>query len=296
MSTGADSLIQNVYLYDTNGNKLAEASLSNGIVDFNLSNPVNLPKDQTTTLVVKVKTNAINNLELTNKAVKFAIAQTGADSTQKTRIISVSNGAELDVPSVSANKIVFRKTLLTFANDEQTTTTLNNGGDNDIYLWSATADQAGAAKIHQFRIYLNGSNSNTTWSNFRLYHDGTKFTSNDVEFTNDTTNGAGYVTITFTGSNYENGFEISAGSTVHFRLVATVNGATGDNDSVTAQLKDDSTGGYIAFSGADFDTYSGNAVIWTDEAAKDTVTTGTVDWFGAKGLLSLPLNGETLSR
>ena len=296
VSTDADSLVQNVYLYDTNGNKLAEASLANGYVDFNLSNPVNLPKDQTTTLVVKVKTNAINNLELTNKAVKFAIAQTGADSTQKTRIISVSNGAELDVPSVSANKIVFRKTLLTFANDEQTTTTLNNGGDNDIYLWSATADQAGAAKIHQFRIYLNASNSNTTWSDFRLYHDGTKFTSNDVEFDNDTADGSGYVTIVFTGSNYKNGFEISAGSTVHFRLVATVNGATGDNDSVTAQLKDDYTGGYIAFSGADFDTYSGNAVIWSDEAAKGTVTIDTVDWFGAKGLLSLPLNGETLSR
>ena len=129
-----------------------------------------------------------------------------------------------------------------------------------------------------------------------MYHDGTKFTSNDVEFVNDTTGGAGYVTIIFTGSNYENGFEISAGSTVKFRLVATVNGATGDNDSVTAQLKDDSTGGYAIFSGADFNTYSGNAVIWTDEAAKDTVTTGTVDWFGAKGLLSLPLNGETLSR
>ena len=155
VTTNADSLVQNVYLYDTNGNKLAEASLSNGYVDFNLSNPVNLPKDQTTTLVVKVKTNAINNLELTNRFVKFALAQTGADSTQKTRIISVSNGAELTVPTVSANKIVFRKTLLTFANADQTTTTLNNGGDNDIYLWTATADQAGAAKIHQFRIYLN---------------------------------------------------------------------------------------------------------------------------------------------
>ena len=61
-------------------------------------------------------------------------------------------------------------------------------------------------------------------------------------------------------------------------------------------MKDTSTGEYNVFSGADFATYAANAVIWTDEADKDTVTTDTKDWFGAKGLLSLPLNGETLSR
>ena len=294
-----DSLIQSVYLYDTNGNKLAEASLSSGQVDFYLSNPLELDRDQTTTLVVKVKTSSINDVSVTNIPVRFKLVYTGYAGA-KTRITSISNGNEIALDSSNqptANKIVFRKTLLTFANDEQTSTTLNNGGDNDIYLWSATADQAGAAKIHQFRIYLNASNSNITWSDFRLYHDGNKFISgSDVVIKPSTVTPAGYVTVIFTGTNYKNGFEISAGSTVKFRLVATVNGATGDNDSVTAQLKDDYTGDYEIFSGVKFDDYSGNAVIWSDEAAKSTVTTDTKDWFGAKGLLSLPLNSETLSR
>jgi len=290
--SGADSLIQNVYLYDTNGNKLAEAGIASGTVDFNLATPFTLPKDQTTTLVVKVKTNAINSLALTNKKVQFEIATNGNDSTQKTRIISVSNGQEISLSNLpTANLIVFRKTIPTFANGDLGQTTLNNGANNDIYVWKVTADQAGAVKLHSFKIKLYSSNTNTTWSDFELYHNGTKFTSGDVNFTT----GDGYVVITFTGSNYENGYEVSAGSTVEFKLSAVINGATGDNDTASARLENEGD----TYASGDVDTITSGhsySVIWSDEAAKGTVTGGTVDWFTDKGILSLPIAAETLSK
>ena len=296
--TGADSLISNVYVYDTNGNKLWTASLVNGYVDFNFANTVELLKDKTTTLIVKVQANIINSLSLTNKSVKFAIAK--SHNTQETKVISESNWPEIAAGNITntatSNKIYFRKTLLTFANNVQTTTALSNGS-NDIYLWSATADQAGAAKIKGFHLDLsmNGANIENGTGDYELYINGSKVTNTNV---NIVVNGTGSATtgvvVTLTW-NYSDGYEISAASTINFKLVATNVSNAATNDSITVRLNNNGTDASVIYTGGEA-LNTTNSVVWSDEAAKATTTMTTTGWFTDADLLSLPINSITLTK
>jgi len=246
--TGADSVINGVYVYDTNGNKLGTASLVNGSAYFTFSNPILLPTDQTVTLVAKVKTNAINDISNTNQFVKFAVLKAGqtlSGTTQTTKVVTKANGNEIEDANASytnavSNKQYLRKTVIKLANNSQTTTTLN-AGSNDIYLWSVTADSAGAAKVLKFKLdtTFNGSNSNPT-TGYELDINGSKVNDTDVSITGAATTGSTTITITFTG-NYVNGYEISAGSTTNFKLVATNVSTTGDNDSIATRLNNNGT-------------------------------------------------------
>jgi len=269
--------------------------------------------------------------------------------------------------------------LLTFANNAQTTTSLSNGS-NDIYLWSATADAAGAAKIKEFKldVTMNGVDPTTT-GDYELYVNGSKVTSTNVKVadnatlnrivevnnigtggitlsfdwkkasnvTGDTdadvvntlyndyfsgldyytvTTGssyikftrtynpykkdeptvsgswtlstnttvvkpASYITVKFIG-NYDNGYEVSAGSTVNFKLVATNIENAQTNDSITVRLNNNGT----SVLRTTYGLAATHSVVWSDEADKATTTIATKDWFTDADLLSLPLNGETLTK
>ena len=292
-TTGADAVVNKVVVYNTNGDKLGEATLTNGVAYFAFANPVNLTKDQDTVLVVKVKANAINDESNTNKTVRFAVLKPGVSiGTQQTKVISKANGEEVanvNYPSAAvANTQYIRKTVISLANNTQTTTSLV-AGSNDIYLFKVSADAAGAVKVKTFTFDVTfGGNSSNPTTGYEFYINGSK--EDNVDVAAAATNGTTTVTVTFTG-NYENGYEITAGSTVNFKLVATNVSTTGDNDSITARLNEKSN---------DTDkvdtTYTGaTSVLWSDEAA-DSVTGGTQDWFTDANLSTLPLNGETLSK
>ena len=242
-------------------------------------------------MVVKVKANAINDLSNTNKTVRFAVLRAGDSvGTQTTKIISKANGDEVasaTYTSAVANTQYIRKTVVALANNAQTTTTLT-AGSNDIYLFSASADQAGAVKVKKFTFDVTfGGNASNATGDYEFYINGSKEDNVNVEA--GATTGTTTVTVTFTG-NYANGYEITAGSTVNFKLVATNVSTDNDGDSITARLNEKSslttttTGGYAG----------ATSILWTDEAA-DEVTGGTVDWFTDANLSTLPLNGETLS-
>jgi len=295
--TGADSVVNTVYVYDVNGNKLGEAALADGAAYFAFTDPVELPKDQDVVLVVKVKTNAINDENNTNKIVKFAVLKAGdtlEGTTKTTKVISKANGNEVDASNVTytnaiANAQYFRKTIITLANDPQTSTQLV-AGSNDIYLFSISADAAGAAKVKElvFDATFGGDASNGT-SDYELYINGSKEDNVTIEATSTT---GGTITVTFVG-NYENGYEISAGSTVNFKLVATNVDTDNDGDSITVRLNEKATDATIIGDVATVAT-GDYSIIWSDEAA-DEVLTGTADWFNDADLPSLPLNGQTLS-
>ena len=288
--TQADSVVNTVFVYDVNGNKLGQATLTNGAAYFAFANPVNLPKDQDTVLVVKVKTNAINDVNNTNKLVDFAVLENGqtlGTTTKTTKIISKANGVEIPAANATytnaqANAQIFRKTIITLANDAQTSTTLV-AGTNDLYLWSVTADQAGAAKIAKFDLDI--TKQGATASTYELYINGQKVDATDVTITDNGTD----VEVAFAG-NYANGYEISAGATVNFKLVATDVAVNSSTDSITVRLNEKGTViGMFNVAGA-----TPASIVWTDEAADNTLSTDAY-WFTDKDLPSLPLNGQTLS-
>jgi len=147
----ADSVISRVYLYDTNGDKLGETSLTNGRAYFPLSTPIDLPRDEEKVLVVKVKANSINDVSQTNKYVAFRL--TGENNTYKTKIISKSNGVEVNLDSSdvqTADPQYFRKTIITVAADNTNGTLVN--GTNTLYTFTLTPDEAGSAKVKKIKL------------------------------------------------------------------------------------------------------------------------------------------------
>ena len=95
-----------------------------------------------------------------------------------------------------------------------------------------------------------------------------------------------------TGS-YTEGYEISAGSEVTFKLRANAVNVSTD-DAVSVRLNE------VAKDPTVVDTYdnirSGSgSIIWSDEAA-DNVDLNTQDWFNDKDVEVLPLDSWTISK
>jgi hypothetical protein len=184
--TGADAVVSTVYLYDTNGTKLATSVMTDGAAYFSFTSPVVFEEDVDKVLVVKVKTTAINTANNTNKTVRFAVLKAGetlAGTTKKTQIVSKANGQEVVVANQTYTNAVsnvqyFRKTIVSFANNAQTSTTLV-AGSNDVYTFKATADEAGSAKVKEFTfdVTYNGASATT----YEFYVNGNK--EDDVTFT-----------------------------------------------------------------------------------------------------------------
>jgi len=305
--TEADNVIQKVYLYDTNGNKIADTSLVSGYAYFALSTPFTLPKDQETVLIVKVKPNAINDEANTNKAVKFAIKDERTGTTQKTKVVSKSNGNEItDVDSYTsavADAQYFRKTVITVSAGNRSDTLANNTAT--LYEFKLTPDAAGSAKVKKIVLDFSatdaGGSATLKVKNMKLEVNGSDFVAeNKVEITdqdgNDLTTSTAVtgvditkIIITFTGAE-ENGYEIS--SETSFVLKADIEGSE-DNDSISVKLNENST---------DMDTHTyaelsstDASIIWSDKAA-DNVTTGTKDWFTEANIPGVPAASQTLSK
>ena len=324
--TGADSVVQKVYIYDVDGNKLWETSLVDGVAYFALSDYIDLPQDQDVVIVAKVKSNAINDTGTDNKYVRFALLKAGESvGTKKTKIVSTANGNEIqgssyvDFSDAVADAQYVRATIISLADASQTSSSLS-AGMNDIYAISVVADSAGSAKIKELRFDVSVTDSTTDstgfvldGTSFELYAGNNKFDSSEVVIYNasgscsDLTGGQitgtanlgvewatqGYcVRVVFTG-NYVDGYELTAWSdATTFTLKADAQNVA-SNDSVTTRLNEVSTD-------VDMDTYTNTAakttsIIWSDEAA-DNVTTTTANWFTDAYVEKLPLDSWTLQQ
>ncbi len=291
VTTDADSVISTVYIYDTNGEKLGEATLTEGKVYFPLSTPIVLPRNEEKVLVIKVKPNYINSESQTNKYVAFKL--TGDYNGYLTKIISKSNGVEVTVPTVdAADKQYFRKTIITVSADNINGSLVN--GTNVLYTFTLTPDTAGSAKVKALRFNIDVSDVDTatalTLNNFELYING-GLIDNGTKVTWDATTLTAWthtLTATFTGT-YINGYEF--GSPITIELKANVSNSE-DNDSVTTKIDERSTDmGVFAYSG-----YAGDfSIIWSDKAA-DVVDLNTVDWFTEANIPGVPASTQTLTK
>jgi len=324
-NAGADQVVQKVFLYDENGNELANTSLTNsGVAYFALSNPITLPRDQEVVITVKIQPSAINDTGIDNKYVRFAILSGNVNGTTKrTKIVSKSNGVEV-APTINdiavADAQFIRATVITLSDIQQNDITLD-GGVETLYGFKVAVDEAGAAKIKEFRFDLtvtdSKSNNGTTWltlDSFEFWADNTNLVNtNDAEITIastgcanatggnftstsivSTTAGDHYycVRVVFTGS-YLHGYEIGHNSAETFLLKAKVSNLS-DNDSVSTRLNEIWTGAEIMTGYSNLESRH-VSIIWSDEAA-DEVLTGTANWFDDDNVEKLPLNSWTLTK
>ena len=280
--------------------------MASGYAYFPLSTPIDLPRDQDTVIIVKVKPNTINDENTTNRSVKFAIIDKVPSTTKKTTIVSKSNGNEANVKgwnNAVAESQYFRKTVITVAADNRADTLTDN--TSTLYEFKLTPDSAGAAKVKRFVFDFSatdaGGSATLKVKNMKLEVNGSDFVAdNKVVITdqsgNDlTTNiavtGADItkVYVIFTGAE-ENGYEVS--SETPFVLKADIQGSE-DNDSISVKLNENSddmlTHTYGELTGTDA------SIIWSDEAA-DNVTTGTKDWFTEANIPGVPAASQTLSK
>jgi len=288
--TGADSVVNKVYLYDVNGNKLGEATLANGKAYFTLSTPYTFKQDQEESIIVKVKTNSIDSEDLSNAYVRFAIED--KDGTQQTKLVSKSNGEEIDLSSATlptADAQYFRRTIITVSADETNGTLAD--GTKTLYKFTLTPDSAGDAAVKRFELSYSVNDADGSGelkvTGFKLYINDGKVDDNNVNF--NATGGKLYVTLT---GSYASGYDLTAGSDTTFEIRADITGSETD-DSVTVSLDElsDDMGKY------DYNTLKTKnaAIIWSDKAA-DNTTLSTVDWFTEANLPGVPAASQTLSK
>lgn len=229
--TQADSRVRTLKLYDAVGNKVAEAPMTNGYVAFTMSeNDLVIDAEETVVLTVKADFNYITAEQETGRLLQLAIADID-DSSDGTvdgkavitvdgslETIDVENGLEsgllvrsnstgnnvdttnVTVGNTTTEKHQIRKTKLTVASKDLSSSLFTTSQDKEIYRFTVTADAAGDAYLKKFTQATVVSNA--TAENFKVYRvtDQSDVLASDLNTIIGTTDVAQVNTVTLAGT------------------------------------------------------------------------------------------------